>query len=73
MIDHSDHGRGTREEGPDDPDCPCRGTKDEWDCGHAGCGFCLASAIVNTQPMTKESGLIFEILYRNDDGTLDTQ
>lgn len=38
--DHSDHGRGYSEEGPNAPDCPCRRTDLEKECRTAGCGFC---------------------------------
>jgi hypothetical protein len=41
--DHSEHGRGDEEYGPDDPDCPCRATSEETVCAKAGCGFCRAS------------------------------
>lgn len=39
-IDHSSHGQGTEEDGPDDPDCPCRDTRQERACAQEGCGFC---------------------------------
>lgn len=42
-IDHSDHGRGDAENGPDDPDCPCRNTNFREECAAAGCGFCRAA------------------------------
>lgn len=42
---HGDHGRGSIEQGPDDPDCPCRGTTDQLDCALAGCGFCTSAAL----------------------------
>lgn len=42
-IDHSDHGRGDDESGPDDSDCLCRGTAQEAACAADGCGFCVAS------------------------------
>jgi hypothetical protein len=41
--EHADHGRGTVENGPDDPDCPCRGTSRQGECSANGCGFCLAA------------------------------
>lgn len=44
-MDHEEHGRGTEEDGPDAPDCPCRGTKQETACARAGCGFCIAAVI----------------------------
>jgi hypothetical protein len=40
---HADHGRGTSESGPDDPDCPCRNTPEMTTCAFAGCGFCTAA------------------------------
>lgn len=40
---HLSHGAGTAESGPDDPDCSCRGTDDQWKCAKAGCGFCQAA------------------------------
>jgi hypothetical protein len=40
---HSYHGRGDSENGPDDPDCPCRATTLQAACAQAGCGFCRAS------------------------------
>lgn len=40
---HAKHGRGTEADGPDDPDCECRGTAKEKACAKAGCGFCKAS------------------------------
>lgn len=39
--DHTGHGAGTEESGPDEPDCPCRMTPEMEDCAAAGCGFCL--------------------------------
>ena len=39
-IDHSDHGCGTYEDGPDDKDCICRGSHFEEECAGTGCGFC---------------------------------
>jgi len=36
---HSDHGRGDQD-GPDDPDCICRGTDRQSECARFGCGFC---------------------------------
>ena len=36
---HADHGRGGPD-GPDDSDCPCRGTVNQLVCGQSGCGFC---------------------------------
>jgi hypothetical protein len=41
--DHAAHGRGTADEGPDEPDCMCRNTALEQVCADAGCGFCCAS------------------------------
>lgn len=41
---HADHGRGTVEEGPNDPDCSCRGTEDQEVCAMSGCGFCKAAS-----------------------------
>lgn len=40
---HGKHGRGDPESGPDDPDCPCRRTKEQAACAVAGCGFCIAA------------------------------
>lgn len=37
---HYNHGRGTKDGGPDAPDCPCRGTDEERACAGDGCGFC---------------------------------
>ncbi len=42
LSDHSDHGRGTEADGPDDCDCPCRSTNEERQCAAKGCGFCRA-------------------------------
>lgn len=42
-VEHTRHGRGDAVNGPDDPDCPCRGTADEATCAAGGCGFCGAS------------------------------
>lgn len=39
-LDHAKHGKGSAEHGPDDNDCPCRGTLSEAACAEAGCGFC---------------------------------
>ena len=41
--DHTDHGRGD-EDGPEDADCPCRGTMYQDRCAGEGCGFCVAAA-----------------------------
>lgn len=43
-IDHSQHGRGTLEDGPDESDCGCRATEDEVECSQNGCGFCSVNA-----------------------------
>lgn len=40
---HAGHGRGSAEDGPDDPDCPCRATPGQRSCAAAGCGFCRAA------------------------------
>lgn len=42
-ADHSHHGRGDAENGPADPDCPCRDTDRQDACARTGCGFCVAS------------------------------
>lgn len=39
-TDHSEHGRGNADDGPDDPDCPCRDTPQQTECAGTGCGFC---------------------------------
>ena len=41
-IDHSEHGRGDAESGPDESDCPCRETQFKAECASSGCGFCHA-------------------------------
>lgn len=41
--DHSEHGRSSDGDGPDDPDCPCRETEKEAECASRGCGFCRAA------------------------------
>lgn len=41
-IKHRNHGRGSIETGPNDPDCPCRETSQMLECAKTGCGFCLA-------------------------------
>ena len=43
VVAHKEHGRGSQENGPDDPDCPCRGTDEQESCAHEGCGFCRAA------------------------------
>lgn len=43
---HRSHGRGNKEEGPDDPDCPCRETDGQADCAAAGCGFCKFAEMI---------------------------
>lgn len=40
---HAKHGRGQPESGPDDHDCPCRGTPQQLACADAGCGFCVSA------------------------------
>lgn len=41
---HDEHGRGSPEYGPDDPDCPCRLTNGlRQQCARSGCGFCVAA------------------------------
>ena len=40
---HTNHGVGSEEGGPDDPDCSCRGTTHQTECANHGCGFCLAA------------------------------
>lgn len=47
---HKDHGRGTEEHGPDDPDCPCRGTENQFECAVYGCGFCRAAERLTPHP-----------------------
>ncbi len=37
---HVGHGSGTALDGPDAPDCPCRGTDKQAECAFEGCGFC---------------------------------
>ena len=37
---HKDHGKGTVDDGPDDPDCICNKTKQQRACAAFGCGFC---------------------------------
>lgn len=41
-IDHSTHGRGTENDGPDDEFCPCTTERQETidECATSGCGFC---------------------------------
>lgn len=56
--DHSQHGRGTAEDGPDDPDCPCRAGALEAECAKAGCGFCRAA---NRWRAAQEAGFILEV------------
>lgn len=43
MRDHSQHGRGDQD-GPEDPDCVCRGTNLETECAAEGCGFCSVAS-----------------------------
>jgi hypothetical protein len=43
LNDHSTHGRGD-EDGPFDPDCPCRGSDKQEECAKAGCGFCTGDS-----------------------------
>jgi len=53
--EHADHGRGTYEYGPEDPDCPCRATENQSDCALAGCGFCVpASRCPEEKDVAKE-------------------
>ena len=40
MSTHGDHGRGSAEGGPEEPDCPCRGGPEQTACAKEGCGFC---------------------------------
>lgn len=41
---HGEHGReSTPGDGPDEPDCPCRGTPEQTICAGVGCGFCKAA------------------------------
>lgn len=42
-MDHSEHGRGDAESGPDDSGCSCTGTDEQSACDAAGCGFCIAA------------------------------
>ena len=42
-MNHSKHGRGTIEGGPDSPDCACCRTPMQDECADSGCCFCLAS------------------------------
>lgn len=53
--DHSEHGRGSPELGPDDPDCPCRKTELEGACAEAGCGFCISSRDSAFEEMVKDA------------------
>jgi hypothetical protein len=39
---HNNHGKATEEDGPEDLDCPCRGSPAAIDCADEGCGFCSA-------------------------------
>lgn len=41
---HLEHGRGTAEDGPDDPACGCTGHPQQATCAQAGCGFCIAAS-----------------------------
>lgn len=50
---HADHGRGSPDDGPDDSDCPCRGTVQQAECADSGCGFC-AAALAALQPAKGE-------------------
>ncbi len=43
--EHINHGVGTAENGPDDPDCPCRGTPKQKACSRWVCGFCKVAEI----------------------------
>lgn len=43
-TEHADHGRGSPESGPEDPDCPCRATALQAACAKEGCGFCVCDA-----------------------------
>ena len=53
---HLDHGKSSDGEGPDDCDCPCRGTKDQVGCAEEGCGFCQSSG--ECVPKTETSGVV---------------
>ena len=46
-VEHSDHGRGTEDDGPDEPDCACCATDKQAVCAEAGCGFCRAAEARN--------------------------
>jgi hypothetical protein len=44
MTEHADHGREARPgDGPEEPDCACRGTHAQRACAMEGCGFCQAA------------------------------
>ena len=52
---HAGHGLGTADDGPVDPDCPCRATPREAECATAGqCGFCRLPAPTNAAAPTQE-------------------
>lgn len=56
MSNHEGHGSGSKEAGPDDSDCSCRGGPEQGACANAGCGFCSAAELITEDtPKTEES------------------
>lgn len=55
-VDHATHGRGQPETGPDDPDCPCRGTGLQRRCAQAGCGFCRCELEGDVMVVDRQEG-----------------
>lgn len=43
LDEHVAHGRGDADDGPRDPDCPCRNTEKQAACASVECGFCRAA------------------------------
>lgn len=77
-LDHSDHGRGTAEDGPDDPDCPCRTTEKQKVCAASGCGFCICAEPKPVNAVVADLGFNLAdlkdndvVLLRDPDGDVD--
>lgn len=65
---HGKHGRGTEEDGPEEPDCPCNGSSHQTICAEMGCGFCSAAERMATKGTVLQVVPCDEHAYNCPDG-----
>lgn len=71
--EHTHHGRGTPESGPEDPDCPCRSTILQVECAKTGCGFCVGRHAIDQGGVQMKRDEKPKAMTFFDDGAIEVE